>query len=1217
MKLQRLEMFGFKSFADRVAIDFNPGITAIVGPNGCGKSNISDAIRWVLGEQRPTLVRGSKMEEVIFAGSRDRKPINLAEVVLRFSNEDGVLPLEYSEVAIARRVFREGVSEYSLNKHVCRLKDVQDLFMGTGVGTHTYSLIQQGMVDSILSDKAEERRLMFEEAAGVTRYKNRRKATERKLEATTGDLLRVEDIVGEVEKNVASLKRQVGKARRWREYADEEARLDVHVAGADLATLAAREEPVVTELAELQSVEAAQAARLGDREAALETLELEIVEARRREEAVREQADGFKRQISRREDSQLVTGETLRHNAERLEALGVDDARAASRADDLEERRANLEVDRQAALERVQGVLGRLGSERDAGSDEAHQAELRVERADLAREIDRLQEQLGEARQAAARQGSAADSAAERIATLEAELETRRNEVAETEQAWDRARHALDTADAERRELGARIEALAAAGRTTAEELDAARRALAAARAGEHSAAGRFETLESMEARFEGYARGARALLAEGGTANGLAGALPQAVEPADPAFETALDRYLESLGHAILAADRAAAGRGADRLAAGGLGRADFLVPALVAVGPPPEIPDAAAAHVVTRGDRALHWTGDPALGDALAPLFARLLVVADRDHAVACRAALEGWPEAARHYVIAGMDGTLIEPTGRWRTAGDDGDGGLVARRRLLVEARAELEDRRAEAADAARAVSALEGTLAASERELAEAQAALLTAEDRYRESREAAVVAEQETRQSARRVSELERHASDLREARERASAALTAITETIEELEGDVARARARFADVRAALERHEEVRAERLTARHAIELERAEAEAALKAIERELEHLAAEEDRLAAGRAERVAERRRLDDASAALEEEREATLAEIESLYAELDGIEKARVESGEALREAEARRGGFEIEVRELRRGHDAAIERRHELELARQDLQFRRQVVNDHVAETYGRPLAELAPAHPLTEAESVLPLEELRERLDEVRRKRANLGPVNMLAVEEYERESERYEFLARQRDDLVKAKRQLEEAIRTINATARQLFVETFEAVRQNLDVTFKTLFEGGHAEIRLENPDDPLESPIEIVASPRGKRVQHISLLSGGERALTALSLLFAIYLVKPSPFCILDEVDAPLDDANVSRFLKMIRHFSEETQFVVITHNKRTMAEADYLYGITMEEPGVSALVSVSLDAREEPASVSAGETRAEEETAEALAGA
>jgi len=1215
VKLQRLEMYGFKSFADRVAIDFNPGITAIVGPNGCGKSNISDAIRWVLGEQRPTLVRGSKMDEVIFAGSRDRKPVNLAEVVLRFSNEDGTLPLEYSEVAIARRVFREGQSEYRLNKHVCRLKDIQDLFMGTGVGTHTYSLIQQGMVDSILSDQVEERRVIFEEAAGVTRYKNRRRATERKLEATAADLLRVEDIVGEVEKNVGSLRRQVGKARRWRDYTAEEARLDVHVTAEELGTLEGREGPVEEELERLQSLEAERAARLGDREAGLETLEIEIVEARRREAGVREQAEGLKRRISRREDSQLVTGETLRHNVERLEALGVEDARATSRADDLEERRANLEVDRQVAAERLKGVAGRLGPEGEAGSEEAHQAELRVERAHLVGEIEDQQERLGEARQAAARQASAAESAAERLAALEAQLEDRRHEAAAAAEAHAAARSGMEGADVDRRERSARIDGLETAVRGTVAELEDAREALAAARAGEHAAAGRLETLRAMEARFEGYGQGARALLSSAAPVDGLAGALPRAVEATEPAFERALDRYLESLGHAIVAAELAGATRGADRLAAGSLGRADFLVPALIAVGSPPEIPDAAAAHVVARGDRALRWTEDPALGAALAPLFARLLVVADRERALACREALSESPEAARHYVIAGMDGTLIEPTGRWRTAGDEGDGGLLARRRLLQEAQAELEDRRADAADAARAAAAAETAVSAAEGALSTAQAEALEAEARYRESREAAVVSEQEARQAARRVEEIEAHAEEQCQTRERATVSGRAIAETVEEIEADLERARARMRDVRAAIERHEEVRAERISARHAIELERAEAEAALRAVEREIEHLADEEDRLASGRTERQAERRRLDETNAALEEEREATLVEIQSLYAQLDGIEKQLVESGEALREAETRRAGFESELRELRREHEAATEKRHELTLARQDLRFRRQVLLDHLAEGYDRPLDELLAAHPLEEGETGLPLAELKTRLEEVRRKRANLGPVNMLAVEEYEREAERHEFLVRQRDDLVQAKRQLEEAIRTINATARELFVETFEAVRANLDITFKTLFEGGHAEVRLEDPDDPLESPIEIVASPRGKRVQHISLLSGGERALTALSLLFAIYLVKPSPFCILDEVDAPLDDANVSRFLKMIRHFSEETQFVVITHNKRTMAEADYLYGITMEEPGVSALVSVSLYEGETQDEVREVEEPEREESEEALA--
>ncbi|HUP20967.1 MAG TPA: AAA family ATPase, partial [Gemmatimonadota bacterium] len=390
MKLQRLELFGFKSFADRVTIEFNPGITAVVGPNGCGKSNISDAIRWVLGEQRPTLVRGSKMEEVIFNGTRERKPINLAEVTLKFSNHDGLLPVEYSEVAVTRRVFREGASEYLLNRHSCRLKDIQDLFMGTGVGTHAYSLIQQGMVDSILSDRAEERRTIFEEAAGVTRYKNRRRAAERKLDATSHDLERVEDIVGEVEKTVASLRRQVGKARRWREYAAEETRLDARVTALALAALAEREAPLARRLAELAGAEAEQAARLGTLEAEIESIELALMERRESERAARDVVDTLRRRIARREESRLVTGESIKHDRRRLDELAVEAERAVGRAEELVARRDALEAERGGARQRLARIVARLSPDAEAAAEETRIAELRAERSAAAAALEEL-----------------------------------------------------------------------------------------------------------------------------------------------------------------------------------------------------------------------------------------------------------------------------------------------------------------------------------------------------------------------------------------------------------------------------------------------------------------------------------------------------------------------------------------------------------------------------------------------------------------------------------------------------------------------------------------------------------------------------------------------------------------------------------------------------------------------------------------------------------
>lgn len=1218
MKLQRLELFGFKSFADRVTIEFNPGITAIVGPNGCGKSNISDAIRWVLGEQRPTLVRGVRMDEVIFGGTRQRKPINFAEVTLRFANEDGLLPVDYSEVAISRRVYRDGESEYLLNRNACRLKDVQDLFLGTGIGTHAYSLIQQGMVDSILSDRTEERRLIFDEAAGVTRYKARRKSAERKLEATTHDLQRVEDIVAEVEKTVTSLRRQVGKAHRFQQYRDEETRLDVNITAQELAALDERRAPLAEEMRALEAADAEQAARLAKSEVALEGLESKRVEARAEESAARAAVEELHRRIARREESQLVTGETLRNHGRRLESLESEAERARARAEELDERRANLADDLRLAAERVAEIAERLALEGRLDGVEAHQAELRVERAHLLTEVERLRERMADVRQAAARQSSAEESAAERAGVLSADLDAHRREAESARETVDRVRAEFEQSTSRAATRAEEVGRLRTLDQAATQVRDNARDQLVKGQAADQAAAARIEALAALEARFEGYARGARSLLEGEEPAEGILGALPQVIEPVEGRFEVALDRYIESLGHGLLVEDGGSAVRVARRLGRSGGGRADLLVPQFLPPGNPPPIPDGAAALVLARGEEAVRWRGDPAVEPRFRPLFSRLLLVADAEMVVCCRAALAGAPEAARFYAIASLDGTLLDPAGCWRIGGTAEEGGLLARRRRLAEAEAAR-------ADHLRILARLEDEVAAAERGAGEAGEALAVAVSQTAEAesaraaaRAALALAEAAGVETDRRLAELEHRLDAEIEARDRAREAGRNVREAETEIEADLQRTMQRTDSVQSALERFDEVTAERLSERHAIELERSEAEADLRVVEREMEHLAGAEEALASARAERAAERVRLVEESAALEAEREAAGDEIESLHAELDQVEAQRVAGDETRRQMEEQRMRCEGELKTLRHQHGQTTERRHQCALAWQEMDHRRETLIAHIEEAWGADPGSLLQRHPLQEAEHALAPAALAIRLEEVRRKRANLGPVNMLAVEEHERESERYEFLSRQRDDLVGAKRQLEEAIRRINATARALFAETFEKVRENFDATFRSLFEGGHAEIRLADPEDPLESAIEIAASPRGKRVQSIGLLSGGERALTALSLLFAIYRVKPSPFCILDEVDAPLDDANVGRFLAMIRHFSSETQFVVITHNRRTMEAADFLYGVTMEEPGVSALVSVSLDGAE-PKDAAESDGAGEEDDApqEALAAA
>lgn len=1191
MKLQRLELFGFKSFADRVTIEFNPGITAIVGPNGCGKSNISDAIRWVLGEQRPTLVRGTKMDEVIFSGSSNRKQINLAEVELHFANTDGLIPIEYSEVAIARRVFREGESEYRLNKNLCRLRDIQDLFFGTGIGTHAYSLIQQGMVDSILSERAEERRYIFEEAAGVTRYKQRRHASQRKLEATSLDLQRVEDIVAEVEKKVRSLKRQVGKSRRFRSYEAEETRLEVHSISLEMEDLRQREAPTTKKLDDLTTQEAELAARLGELEASLETLEIDLISKREGEQQRRAEREDVGQRITRREESRLVTGETLKHNQQRLDVLSTEDSRAFESSEQLTTRRTTLEQSRHEAASRVAEIASQLESVGQIEEEEDRYAELKVERTSLIAQVENLQDELAEVRQAAARQATTADSTDDRVASLQAILEDGRKEHAEVEEAVSLDQEALTASEARWVELAEEVVASQNVVRDAARRLEESREELAITIAAEKAAVSRHETLSAMEARFEGYAQGARELLSGRGKRNGLAGALPQVVEPRESRFEQAIESYLESLGDGLLARDQDAALSNAKRLTSSKNGRADFLIPQFLANGVPPEVPGRAAKVVIAKGTDAVRWKGERRIGDQLEPLFSRLLIVADRADAFKCRESISGSPEAARHYVIVGLDGTLLEPTGRWRMAGATEDDGRLARRRRLAEAKEQLIVCHETTKKRQQEVRSRELALGEAEQRLEEVDVRAREADAAHRSARERIVVSEEACGQAARRVNEIAAQLAEQLATRERALSSREELGAKETVLEADLETARERLSQVSSTLDRYEEERAERLSARHAVELKHAEAEADLRAVEMEMEHLQAAERALTEARDEREAERTRLVETNSRLETEQKASVGEIEELYTERDGIDLLLRESVEGLQGLEERRSGFESELRDLRRRHDEITERRHRCALEKKDLDYRRETLVAQLEEGHDVALAELVERHPLEEEEQELPLIELKGRLHEVRRKKANLGPVNMLAVEEYEEESERLEFLTTQRDDLVAAKHKLEEAIRRINSTAKTLFEETFERARDSFDTTFRKLFEGGHAEIRLADPDEPLESPIEIVASPRGKRVRSINLLSGGERALTALALLFAIYQIKPSPFCILDEVDAALDDANVSRFLTMIRHFSSQTQFVIITHNKRTMEEADYLYGVTMEEPGVSSVVSVALD--------------------------
>ncbi len=1265
MKLDTLEMHGFKSFADRTDVKFNPGVTAIVGPNGCGKTNITDAIRWVLGEQRPTALRGASMQEVIFNGTRERKPLGMAEVTLSLSNALGLIAVEYAEVSVTRRVFRDEESQYFLNKAPCNLKDIRDLFMGTGVGASVYSVIEQRMVDAILSDRAEERRLLFEEAAGVTRYKARRKATERKLVATEEDLRRLSDTLNEVRKNVNALRRQMGKARRFESLQREELRLAVALAQAELSDLAAREGPLRAAIAALETELGSGAAEAGAREAELERLDRTLSEQRAKERALRERVGAAGAALEARERDRMLSDEGRRHAALEVERLQREIAAHGEQARALTEKREGLAAGlaaagevaeaarcesaagglvlaelarlfeaaqeglRRARSERERRVEERLGIETELARTAAERQAATVRRAELEASLASLRAAAeGEDANAAGPNGACLDARVggapsprvlrgigepDRDAAVHGPAQER--ELADRLVRLRRERAAADTA---LRALGERrVAAVGAQAALEAElaELEARRREVSA----------RLDTLEELADGFAGFGEGSRrALEARHAIAPGLRGPLGLEVEVSEARYAPAVEAYLDSFLDALLAREsgevRSVLEFWRERNQTGAVWSLGDAAHARH-----PQIDADASDLVLCRGTQAASLRGE--LDDHREALFGRLLLAEDLDRATELRRRLNG-NGGAGWYVVAALTGEILEPSGMIRLPHRKSESGGVSRfhqaehlravlEEILRETR-ELEERATEARKASAAVLADERVAHARLEECAGEQDAAERELERVRGARRAALVRAAEVAEELAAVGERLAREARLADAAAAQAAGIRAALDA----------AVADCADRECGVEALRLEREAALAELGAAELAAEQRSAALAALERERGYLAeavGEQGRLARDAGTEVeTQRERI----ARLEADSARLAAAVEDGRESLAAIRQSHRAMEEGIHALEHERAGREAGARAARRAHEDASQRLHVEEMRLADLLHRRQSIHAIIETEFGHPLPELigraqarevrvdadadepedgaAPSR--TEEMSVEScaapdgesqdaraerLEALRAALRRVREKKSSLGLVNLLALEEFATEKERLDFLEAQYADLVKALEDLRQAIRKINTTARDLFLETFGRARENFHTTFGTLFEGGRADISLADEADPLESAIEIAASPRGKRIQAVNLLSGGERALTALALLFAIYLVKPSPFCILDEVDAPLDDANIGRFLRMIRSFCDRTQFVVVTHNKRTMEASDFLYGVTMQEPGVSTLVSVDFEKR------------------------
>ena len=1160
MKLRALRVHGFKSFADATEIRFHEGITAIVGPNGCGKSNISDAIRWVLGEQRPAAIRGAKMEEVIFQGAVNRRPVSRGSVHMMVSNEDGVLPVPFEEVEVGRIVYRDGGSDYSINRSVCRLKDVVDLCRDTGLGANAYNVIENKMIDAILSDRAEERRALFEEAAGIGKYKDRRKAAQRRMERADMDLQRLEDVIAEVQTKVRSLARQKGKAERY--FALRARRLDVEVAvvKVQLDTLGGRLAEVEKELEGGVQTEQGRIAEVSAAEAQVEELRIRQLDAERarssaaaRFEDVRSQLVTWERDLAVAEERGAYAERRLgvlveerseeRDRAERLTGEGVTLEVDVARLDTaLGEVRTTLVAHRQRSedvrrrlgkardlLESVEGrerELARKGAQLEGDSDGAD-----AQAAELTRRIERLSSELEEAADQLTHLESQGDLFADRLQALAGQVEGCGKRVAEAGQVVEDARTAGE--DARSREL---IAVDRASG------LEAQRSAL-----------------EEMERESQGVEPVVRAALARG--QEGVLGVLVDFVRAPD-GLAAAVESYLGPLGRALVVQDLSVAEslRSWFETEWGGGGGLILL--------PLDRVPSGGSGTLLS----ALEPIGD---GAPWVRAFLGAVDLVDDD------ALLEGeGPRLTR-------SGAARDQNGVVRLGNPSGAAGVLERREQLRVLASAAEEARGEAERSRQARESSLSAVRTAEEGLERARASLHEAEDELRRAdAEIAAQVDHKVRMDRHR-DELARQLEGTRAARARAEERATLAREDRQAVDAE-------DADLRE---------------------ERTESRQALQTVQEEWEEVRAEESRLAVEETRLDGELARVRERSEAAASARASALERVEALDREertlgdeLDRVARIRAEGAEATqglfgeRDAAATEmrlrdetvtevaeslGGAEKRARNARQLERETSDRLHALELERQETTAGVDRIRDRLEGEWGKPLEKLmAEATAMTDDP-----ESLQEELNQIVVNLERIGPVNMLAVEEHEEESKRLNFLSEQHDDLVAARNDLRSAIRHINQTATELFTNVFEQIRVNFRTVHHRLFEGGEADIWLTEGEDPLEAPVEIHASPHGKKTQRIDLLSGGERALTALSLLFAIYLVKPSPFCVLDEVDAPLDENNIGRFIRLLNEFKKDTQFVVITHNPRTIEAAEWIYGVTMEEPGVSTVVGVRLE--------------------------
>ena len=1090
MYLKQLDIVGFKSFADKTRLTFDPGLIAIVGPNGCGKSNVSDAIRWVLGEQRPTALRCSKLVDVVFNGTDTRKPLGLAEVSITFADCEKELGTDYHEVTITRRVYRDGSGEYLINKQPSRLKDVQHLFMGTGIGTSSYSVMAQGQIDAILSSKPEDRRAVFEEAAGITKFKADRKEALRKIEQTEQNLLREADVLREMKRQIGSLQRQVGKAEKYKELRDQLKGLDIYVSKQ----------------------------RIHDFD---QKLELNASNRQEIDKAITEATEV----VVAAEATQQQLHNEIHELEERLQSLASEQAAA-----DGAFQRANEVIGVNAQrIEEYRSFAERDG--REIADTRRQLEDIKMQAESLAQKTQLLSDSLAAARDALEEAEGVFKASQQKIDALRLEVQTSRTQSVQCDRRAAELRDEIARMEAAAREAIIRNERLAADEAQLKLSVEAADRNLAEIKAKADAARELEQTYAEAHAKARGDLDDLRARIEE---ARDHLGEMQAEVA----AKEAQLEMLKDEAAAKIVLEGILESGEGDVRMIAVETGREGVTV---------------------AEGERLVDHLP---LSEEQRPMAEDLL---------------------GDVVLVGGAEG-------KWNlSASVESASG---KKSPITEAELSLEELRNRIASA-------KDVLTNGAEKVSELQAALQEAETRLSEARRAAAQAEGEE-------SMVKRDADTVKSRLASVSAELQSVLQAnaddaekrkqlAQDLEDTIARRDALMDAVATKQDELQMLETENVRESQML----TERRIAASQMEQELSFVgqqsASAEQRL--GELQHAIEGR--ESGIRGYEDSIRRLTEESGDLLQSLDELKARAADCHVRMDEERSRRAGMmeriaaaDAEVATKRAGLDQARDFRGKLEVEAAEATMRRQNIYEHLQDEYGL-FADAVLREPDPEWKNgvVPPMSELEGKVGRLQAEIAALGPVNMVAIDEYRELEERYAREKAQEEDLIAAKAQIMELITNLNTTSGEMFRSTFEQANKNFQTMFSKLFGGGEARlVLLENEEDPLECGIAIIARPPGKRPQSVTLLSGGERTMTAVALLFSIFMIKPAPFCMLDELDAALDDANIGRFVEQLKEFLVQSQFLIITHNQHTIAGSDLVYGVSQQEKGVSRIISMRL---------------------------